>query len=71
MLGCVIVELEELGSTVVAVELPLSGFDADVAAARLAIEAARAGKIVEWPTDHCPFLSRPRELAALLVSDRP
>jgi hypothetical protein len=33
--------------------------------------AARVGKIVEWPTDHRPFLSRPRELAALLVSDRP
>ena len=55
MLGCVIVELEELGSTVVAVELPLSGFDADVAAARLAIEAARAGKIFEWPTDNSRF----------------
>jgi hypothetical protein len=31
---------------------------------------ARAGKIVEWPTDHCPFLSRPRELAALLMAER-
>ena len=32
--------------------------------------AARAGEVVEFPTDHSPFFSRPRELAALLVSDR-
>jgi NADPH-dependent curcumin reductase CurA len=30
--------------------------------------AARADEIIEWPTDHSPFLSRPQELAALLVS---
>lgn len=30
--------------------------------------AARADEVVEFPTDHCPFLSRPRELAELLVS---
>jgi pimeloyl-ACP methyl ester carboxylesterase len=32
--------------------------------------ASRAGDVVEWPTDHCPFLSRPRDLARLLVSHR-
>jgi pimeloyl-ACP methyl ester carboxylesterase len=32
--------------------------------------ASRVDDVVEWSTDHCPFLSRPRELAALLVSDR-
>jgi hypothetical protein len=30
--------------------------------------AARATEVVEWPTDHSPFLTRPDEVAALLVS---
>jgi pimeloyl-ACP methyl ester carboxylesterase len=42
----VIVELGELGSTVVAVGLPLSGFDADVAVVRQAIAAAGPRAIV-------------------------
>lgn len=130
----VIAELGKLGTQAVAVELPLTGFDADVAVVRQAIAAAgpravvaahsyggaelaarlrsmplngadmtyegepawkstsstyvlctedraippaaqqwmaaRADEVVEWPTDHSPFLTRPRELAVLLVSDR-
>jgi pimeloyl-ACP methyl ester carboxylesterase len=30
--------------------------------------ATRADAVVEWPTDHSPFLTRPRELAALIAS---
>ena len=30
--------------------------------------AARAGQVVEWDTDHSPFLTRPADLAKLLVS---
>jgi|HubBroStandDraft_5_1064220.scaffolds.fasta_scaffold154739_1 hypothetical protein len=30
--------------------------------------AARAHEIVEWPTDHSPFLTRPRDVALLLRS---
>jgi pimeloyl-ACP methyl ester carboxylesterase len=30
--------------------------------------AARAGQVVEWDTDHSPFLTRPGDLADLLVS---
>jgi hypothetical protein len=33
--------------------------------------AARANEIVEWPTDHCPFLTRPKDLAALVLSQSP
>jgi pimeloyl-ACP methyl ester carboxylesterase len=32
--------------------------------------ARRADAVVEWPTDHSPFLTRPAELAALLASHR-
>ncbi|WP_083896207.1 alpha/beta fold hydrolase [Nocardia jiangxiensis] len=42
----VIAELGRLGTTAVAVELPFTGFDADVAAAREAIEAAGPNVIV-------------------------
>ncbi|MCU1699204.1 MAG: signal peptide protein [Mycobacterium sp.] len=42
----VIAELAVLGASAVAVELPLAGFAADVAAARRAIEAARPGAVV-------------------------
>jgi pimeloyl-ACP methyl ester carboxylesterase len=30
--------------------------------------ATRAQDVVEWPTDHSPFVTRPAELADLLVS---
>jgi pimeloyl-ACP methyl ester carboxylesterase len=30
--------------------------------------AVRADAVVEWPTDHSPFLTRPGELAALIAS---
>jgi pimeloyl-ACP methyl ester carboxylesterase len=30
--------------------------------------AARADEVIEWPTDHSPFLTRPREVAELLAS---
>jgi pimeloyl-ACP methyl ester carboxylesterase len=30
--------------------------------------AAHADEVLEWPTDHSPFLTRPSELATLLVS---
>jgi pimeloyl-ACP methyl ester carboxylesterase len=30
--------------------------------------ATRADGVVEWPTDHSPFLTRPRELATLIAS---
>jgi len=30
--------------------------------------AARAGQVVEWDTDHSPFLTRPAEVADLLLS---
>jgi hypothetical protein len=30
--------------------------------------AARAGQVVEWDTDHSPFLTRPGELADLLAA---
>ena len=30
--------------------------------------AARAGQVVEWDTDHSPFLTRPGDLADLLAS---
>lgn len=33
--------------------------------------AAHAASVVEWPTDHSPFLTRPKELAELLVSHLP
>ncbi len=42
----VIDDVRKLGTTAVAVELPLTGFDADVAAARQAIEAAGPNVIV-------------------------
>ena len=42
----VIAELAALGASAVAVELPLAGFAADVAAARRAIEAAGPGAVV-------------------------
>ncbi|HEX4864010.1 MAG TPA: alpha/beta hydrolase [Acidimicrobiales bacterium] len=29
--------------------------------------ATRAGEVVEWPTDHSPFLTRPDQLATLLA----
>lgn len=29
--------------------------------------AERADEVLEWPTDHSPFLTRPREIAALLA----
>jgi hypothetical protein len=32
--------------------------------------ATRADAVVEWPTDHSPFLTRPDELAALIASYR-
>jgi pimeloyl-ACP methyl ester carboxylesterase len=32
--------------------------------------ARRADAVVEWPTDHSPFLTRPADLAALLASLR-
>jgi hypothetical protein len=32
--------------------------------------AARASEVVEWDTDHSPFLTRPGELADLLLSYR-
>jgi pimeloyl-ACP methyl ester carboxylesterase len=32
--------------------------------------AARAGQVVEWDTDHSPFLTRPGEVANLLLSRR-
>jgi pimeloyl-ACP methyl ester carboxylesterase len=31
------------------------------------VMAARADEVVEWPTDHSPFLTRPRELAELVA----
>jgi pimeloyl-ACP methyl ester carboxylesterase len=30
--------------------------------------ATRADEVVEWPTDHSPFVTRPKELADLVVS---
>jgi pimeloyl-ACP methyl ester carboxylesterase len=30
--------------------------------------ASRANDVVEWPTDHSPFLTRPRDLAELIAS---
>lgn len=30
--------------------------------------AARADEVIEWPTDHSPFLTRPHEIAKLLAS---
>jgi pimeloyl-ACP methyl ester carboxylesterase len=33
--------------------------------------ATRADAVVEWPTDHSPFLTRPRELATLIASCTP
>jgi pimeloyl-ACP methyl ester carboxylesterase len=30
--------------------------------------AARAGSVVEWPTDHSPFLTRPADIAELALS---
>ena len=30
--------------------------------------ATRADAVVEWPTDHSPFLTRPAELAALIAA---
>ncbi len=33
--------------------------------------ATRADAVVEWPTDHSPFLTRPGELAALIASCSP
>jgi len=30
--------------------------------------AARAGQVVEWDTDHSPFLTRPGDLADLLAA---
>jgi hypothetical protein len=32
--------------------------------------AARASQVVEWDTDHSPFLTRPGDLADLLLSYR-
>ncbi|WP_330327660.1 alpha/beta fold hydrolase [Streptomyces pseudovenezuelae] len=33
--------------------------------------AAHASEVVEWPTDHSPFLTRPAELAELIVRGTP
>jgi pimeloyl-ACP methyl ester carboxylesterase len=33
--------------------------------------ATRADAVVEWPTDHSPFLTRPAELAALIADSAP
>jgi pimeloyl-ACP methyl ester carboxylesterase len=33
--------------------------------------ATRAEAVVEWPTDHSPFLTRPRELATLIAACTP
>ena len=33
--------------------------------------ATRADAVVEWPTDHSPFLTRPAELAALIAASAP
>ena len=30
--------------------------------------AVHADEVIEWPTDHSPFLTRPREIADLLAS---
>ena len=37
------------------------------------VMAAQATRVIEWDTDHSPFLTRPAEVAALLagVIDRP
>ncbi|MGH3045335.1 MAG: alpha/beta fold hydrolase [Gaiellaceae bacterium] len=32
------------------------------------VVAARVDEFVEWPTDHSPFVTRPKELAELVVS---
>ena len=32
------------------------------------VMAARADEVVEWPTDHSPFLTRPHDIADLLAS---
>jgi pimeloyl-ACP methyl ester carboxylesterase len=32
------------------------------------VVAARVDEVVEWPTDHSPFITRPKELAELVVS---
>jgi pimeloyl-ACP methyl ester carboxylesterase len=123
----VVKALSERGVPAIAVELPLTGFEDDVALTRAAIESAgdhvvvcghsyggaviseaaadlpgvkrlvfiaalmldsgedmatlmlgepsrqrilaeRATDVVEWPTDHSPFLSRPAQVAELLAS---
>ncbi|MFI7501552.1 alpha/beta hydrolase [Streptomyces sp. NPDC049687] len=33
--------------------------------------AAHASEVIEWPTDHSPFLTRPAELAELIVGGTP
>ena len=42
--------------------------DAALPPAAQRVMAARADDVVEWPTDHSPFLTRPRELAELVAS---
>jgi pimeloyl-ACP methyl ester carboxylesterase len=42
--------------------------DSAVAPGTQRFMAARAGRVVEWETDHSPFLTRPGELAGLLAS---
>jgi hypothetical protein len=32
------------------------------------VVASRVDEVVEWPTDHSPFITRPKELAELVVS---
>jgi pimeloyl-ACP methyl ester carboxylesterase len=44
--------------------------DCAVAPATQRFLATRAGRVVEWDTDHSPFLTRPAELADLLASCR-
>ncbi|HZP30097.1 MAG TPA: alpha/beta hydrolase, partial [Acidimicrobiia bacterium] len=44
--------------------------DAALPPAAQRMMAKRADTVVEWPTDHSPFLTRPAELAALVASYR-
>jgi hypothetical protein len=44
------------------------GNDQAISAESQRMMATRAATVVEWPTDHSPFVTRPEAIAALIAS---